>query len=159
MRTLFVAVAVASLLAVSGCAKGDKGDQGPPGVAGPAGLAGPAGAAGPQGPKGDPGVAGPAGPAGPQGPKGDPGVAGPAGAIGPQGPQGEAGAQGPAGPQGPSLALRVLSGQAKAECDSGEIMISAYCAGGVGELKLVGTSGASCEGESSPTAVVVCAKK
>jgi hypothetical protein len=138
MRTLVVAVAVAALLAVSGCAKGDKGDkgdQGPPGVAGPAGLAGP------PGPKGEPG---PAGAIGPAGPKGDPGVAGPAG---------------PAGPQGPSRGLRVLSGQAKAQCEAGEIMISAYCAGGAGELKLIGTSGASCQDDSSATAVVVCAKK
>jgi hypothetical protein len=55
--------------------------------------------------------------------------------------------------------LRVLSGQARAQCEPDEIMISAYCAGGAIELHLVGTTGASCEGESNPEAVVVCAKK
>src|SRR5664280_2633078 len=168
MRTLIAAATIAALFAVSGCGKGDKGDtggQGQPGVGGPVGLAGPAGrpgpkgdvgpagAIGPQGPQGEPGAQGPAGPAGPPGPKG--GV-GPAGASGPQEPQGEPGAQGPAGP---GLGLRILSAQTKAECETGEMMISAYCTGEGSTMHVTGTSGASCEGESNPTAVVVCAKK
>ena len=135
MRTLIAAATIAALFAVSGCGKGDKGatgDQGQLGVAGPVGLAGPAG---------------------PPGPKGD---VGPTGAVGPQGPQGEPGAQGPAGP---GLGLRILSAQTKAECETGEMMISAYCTGEGSTMHVTGTSGASCEGESNPTAVVVCAKK
>jgi hypothetical protein len=53
----------------------------------------------------------------------------------------------------------VLSGQAKADCDAGEMMISAYCTGEGSALHVNGTSGASCEGDQNPTAVVVCAKK
>jgi hypothetical protein len=38
-------------------------------------------------------------------------------------------------------------------------MISAYCADGIGTLHIVGTTGATCEGDTSAKAVVVCAKK
>ena len=55
--------------------------------------------------------------------------------------------------------MRILSGQAKSECETGEIMISAYCTGEGGTMHVIGMSGASCEGDSNPTAVVVCAKK
>jgi len=35
-------------------------------------------------------------------------------------------------------------------------MISAYCAGGVGNLRIDGTAGAACEGDPNAKAVVVC---
>jgi hypothetical protein len=38
-------------------------------------------------------------------------------------------------------------------------MISAYCADGMGSLHIVGTAGASCEGDPGIKAVVVCAKR
>jgi Collagen triple helix repeat (20 copies) len=72
---------------------------------------------GPPGPKGD------AGPAGPAGPKGDTGATG---AVGPAGPQGVAGAPGPA------AAIRILrvnciASTCVAECNSNEVLVSAYC--------------------------------
>jgi hypothetical protein len=68
------------------------------------------------------------------------------------------GPAGPAGPPGAGSALRIISDQAKAACDAGEIMISAYCVGEDSTLHIDGTTGASCEGGSN-TAVVVCAKR
>ncbi len=108
---------------------------------GPQGEIGAAGPPGPPGPKGDPGAAGPPGQ---PGPKGD---AGPIGSVGPQGPKGDPGAQEPAGPLGPpgpqgaaavaqGARLRVVVGQAKAACGSGEIMIGAYCTGNNGSSGL-----------------------
>jgi len=55
--------------------------------------------------------------------------------------------------------LRVIIDQAKASCDASEIMISAYCAEGTGSLHIVGTIGASCDGDPVAKAVVVCARK
>ena len=49
--------------------------------------------------------------------------------------------------------------QAEAACDASEIMIGAYCADGLGSLHIVGTSGASCEGDAGAKAVVVCLKR
>ena len=81
------------------------------------------------------------------------------GATGPAGPQGPRGLAGPAGPPGPSLDLRVLVGEAKESCDASEVMISAYCADGTGSLHIVGTAGASCDGDPAAKAVVVCARR
>jgi hypothetical protein len=48
----------------------------------------------------------------------------------------------------------------KAMCDATtEFMISAYCADGVGALHIIGTLGASCEGDPNAKAVVICAKR
>ena len=59
----------------------------------------------------------------------------------------------------PRLDLRVIIDQAEAMCDASEIMIGAYCADGTGSLRIVGTSGASCAGDASAKAVVVCLKR
>ena len=111
MRIIVASVAIAALISVSGCAKGDKGDQGSAGPAGPAGAPGPAGPAGPTGPP---------------------------------------------GPEGPGASFRVVSDSPKAACDAGEIMASAYCAGGAA-VHIDGTTGASCDGDAK--AVIVCAKQ
>ena len=108
MRIFVAGVAIAALVAVSGCAKGDKGD------------------------KGDQGSPGQAGAAGPAGPPGSP------------------------GPAGPGSSFRVVSNSPKAACDAGEIMLSAYCAGGAA-LHIDGTTGASCDGDAK--AVIVCGKQ
>jgi len=91
---------------------------------------------------------GPAGPAGPKGDKGDPGAAGAAGAVG---------AAGLAGasfhvvsPDGPS-----------ATCDSGEVLVSAYCTGIWTNYPLKPTrNGAACgeAGSSEAKVTIVCAK-
>jgi hypothetical protein len=52
--------------------------------------------------------------------------------------------------------LRVVSDSAQATCGAGEIMASAYCAGG-NPLRIEGTTGASCDG--GVKAVIVCAKQ
>ena len=65
MRILLSVIAVAALIAVSGCAKGDKGDQGPPGPQGSQGAAGPPGPPGAPGAEGETGMTGPQGPPGP----------------------------------------------------------------------------------------------
>ncbi len=49
--------------------------------------------------------------------------------------------------------------QAKAMCDATEFMIGAYCADGTGSLRIIGTAGASCEGDANAKAVVVCARR
>jgi hypothetical protein len=108
MRIFVAGVAIAALVAVSGCAKGDKGD------------------------KGDQGSPGQAGAAGPAGPPGSP------------------------GPAGPGSSFRVVSDSPKAACAAGEIMLSAYCAGGAA-LHIDGTTGASCDGDAK--AVIVCGKQ
>jgi hypothetical protein len=113
------------------------------------------------------GPAGPRGVPGPQGPKGDSGPAGPVGvvakpsdvigAMGPAGPRGVPGPKGDQGPPGAGAILRIIKDQAKPTCDAGEFMISAYCPGAGGALRINGTMGATCEGGTS-NAVVVCAR-
>jgi hypothetical protein len=49
----------------------------------------------------------------------------------------------------------VVSDSGQASCAAGEIMASAYCAGGV-SVHIDGTTGASCD--SGAKAVIVCAK-
>jgi Collagen triple helix repeat (20 copies) len=120
---------------------GPPGPAGPPGPKGEDGIAGAVGAIGPAGPKGEPG---PEGPGGPQGPKGDSGEVGPAGAVGPP------------GPPGAGASFRVVSNFGRASCAEGEIMASAYCAGGRRTPHIDGTIGASCERTKT---VIVCAKE
>ncbi len=74
--------------------------------------------------------------------------------MGPHGPQGPAGPPGPQGPAGASF--RVVSDAGQASCGAGEIMASAYCAGGAA-VHIDGTTGASCDGGAK--AVIVCAKQ
>jgi hypothetical protein len=47
----------------------------------------------------------------------------------------------------------------KAMCEPSEILLSAYCADGVGVLHIVGMAGATCEGDPGAKAVVVCARR
>jgi hypothetical protein len=51
--------------------------------------------------------------------------------------------------------FRVVIDSAQAACGAGEIMVSAYCAGGVA-IRIDGTTGASCDGGAK--AVILCAK-
>jgi len=53
----------------------------------------------------------------------------------------------------------VIIDQSKATCDASEIMLSAYCADGTASLHIVGTAGASCEGDPNAKAVVVCLRR
>ncbi|GEO99086.1 collagen-like protein [Methylobacterium haplocladii] len=113
---------------IANCApEGEAGPKGEPGPTGPQGVAGVQGPPGPQGVEGAPGVAGAPGARGEAGAKGDLGPKGDAGSSG------EAGAQGPTGPAAASLrALR--SGTCpdtgcELACDSGEVLVSAYCFG------------------------------
>ena len=43
-------------------------------------------------------------------------------------------------------------------CEASEILLSAYCADGTGTLHIVGTTGATCDGDPGAKAVVVCAR-
>jgi hypothetical protein len=137
--------------------QGLKGDPGPIGSAGPQGPKGDVGAPGPAGPQGLKGEVGVAGPSGPQGPRGLPGPQGPKGDPGVAGPLGPQGTRGPAGP--PSTDLRVDIEQGKAMCAASEILISAYCFDGIGVLRIIGTTGATCTGDAGAKAVVVCATR
>ena len=67
------------------------------------------------------------------------------------------GARGPAGP--PSLNLRVGIERGTAMCEASEILLSAYCVDGIGALHIVGTTGATCDGDPGAKAVVVCARR
>lgn len=97
----------------------------------PEGEPGPKGEPGPTGPQGVAGVQGPSGPQGAEGTTGTPGAPGPAGPKGEAGANGEPGAAAPAG-----LSLRPVHSGACPEagcelsCESGELLISAYCLGG-----------------------------
>jgi len=61
MRSGYLLVLGALLLALAGCGQGPKGDPGPPGPAGPKGDPGMSGGTGPVGPPGPPGPQGPQG--------------------------------------------------------------------------------------------------
>jgi hypothetical protein len=50
----------------------------------------------------------------------------------------------------------VVSDSGQASCGAGEIMASAYCAGG-GAVRIDGTTGASCD--AGAKAVIVCARQ
>ena len=75
------------------------------------------------------------------------------GQMGPPGPQGPAG---PAGVSGAGAGFKVVSNSSQASCGAGEIMASAYCAGGAA-LHIDGTTSASCDGGAK--AVILCAKQ
>ena len=158
MRMSLAVVSLALAVALSGCGKGNTGDQGqagPPGPQGPAGAVGPAGPAGAKGEAGGPGPAGAkgeTGSAGPAGPKGD------IGAAGPTGPQGEAGATGPAGPKGEGSGFRVISDQQQPTCNADEIMVSALCPQDGSALHFSGTNSATCEGQGGVKPVIMCVK-
>jgi hypothetical protein len=175
MRAALASLACLSLLAISGCGQGPKGDPGPTGPQGEAGPQGPVGPAGPQG------EVGPQGPAGPQGEAGPPGSKGPQGEAGPQGPIGPAGAQGEPGPPGPmgekggkgdrgdlgsSVHVVAPEGTAaeKASCESDEVMIGAWCTGTYDVYPLrvgPGPHEASCNVTRGTDirVVIVCAKQ
>ncbi|GEP09257.1 collagen-like protein [Methylobacterium gnaphalii] len=105
------------------------------------------------GPKGEPGPAGPQGVAGVQGPQGMAGPAGAPGAPGPAGPRGEAGAKGepgqPAAPAQASSPLRALhagacpEGGCELTCESGEVLVSAYCLGTANPSYRAGADGST----------------
>jgi collagen triple helix repeat protein len=180
MRTVITVLACFGLLSVAGCGdlQGPKGEPGPAGPQGEAGAPGPVGPAGPQGEPGAQGPAGPqgdAGPAGPKGAQGEPGQQGPVGPAGPQGEPGPTGAPGPMGEKGDpgdkgdpgSAGIRVLEpvgGGATSSCDTGEVMIGAWCTGTYNAYPLRAGPGAN---EASCTAaenadikvVIVCAKQ
>jgi hypothetical protein len=102
------------------------------------------------------------------GPKGDPGPAGPAG---PKGETGAAGAPGPAGPQGPpgqpgpASAVRILRVSCAtttciAECESNEVLVTAYCGPTRNAANFLTERSASCGVMPSPSntpLVAVCA--
>ena len=83
--------------------------------------------------------------------------------MGPQGSKGDislTGPQGTRGPAGPPLTdLRVDIEPGKAMCEPSEILLSAYCVDGIGVLHILGTTGATCEGDAHAKAVVVCAAR
>ncbi|GJE54194.1 MULTISPECIES: collagen-like protein [Methylobacterium] len=127
---------------IANCApEGEAGSKGEPGPTGPQGMAGIQGPPGPQGAEGAPGLAGASGVKGDPGPKGDPGSKGDAG------PKGETGAQGTADP--PAASLRALRSGACPEtgcelaCDSGEVLVSAYCLGRGSPTYRAGTGGSA----------------
>jgi hypothetical protein len=72
---------------------------------------------------------------GPRGPKGDPGATGTSGAKGDAGAMGPAGPQGPPGPPGPpgpASEVRIVRSDCVAttciaECNSNEVLVTAYC--------------------------------
>ncbi len=126
---------------IANCApEGEAGPKGEPGPTGPQGMAG---TQGPPGPQGDAGAPGAAGPPGAPGMKGDAGAKGDPGPKGDPGSKGEAGAQGPLGPA--SASLRALRSGACPEtgcelaCDSGEVLVSAYCLGSASATYRAGT--------------------
>jgi hypothetical protein len=57
------------------------------------------------------------------------------------------------------LDIRVGIELGKAMCEPSEILLSAYCVDGIGVLHIVGTAGATCEGDPGAKAVVVCARR
>jgi hypothetical protein len=164
MQKMFLALACATALMLSGCGKPP---PGPPGAPGAKGDRGEAGAKGDKGDKGDPGQKGDTGPKGDRGeagPKGDPGPKGDRGDAGPKGDKGEAGAPGAPGAAGAAGTFRVvMGGSASASCAGDEVVISAICTGSPNftPLKLSG-NGAQCGDDANATAVqirLVCGKK
>jgi hypothetical protein len=93
------------------------------------------------------------GPAGPAGPLGSAGPAGPAGQKGDKGDAGAAAAPG----------VRVVSSDAvSATCETGEVLVSAYCTGSWTSYPLKpAQNGASCgeAGSSEAKVTIVCMKR
>lgn len=167
-RGIAITFLVTLLLAACQGEQGPAGPTGPVGATGPAGPAGPAGPEGPAGPAGPAGSAGAAGPAGPPGPPGPEGPAGPAGATGAEGPRGIAGPAGPAGAPGsagdaaamaPAMdGLRIVtSSGARANCRSGEVVVSVLCVGSDSAAPARATpNGAECQGGANVRARILC---
>jgi Collagen triple helix repeat (20 copies) len=105
---------------------------------------------GPPGPKGD------AGPAGPPGPAGERGAAGP---PGPPGPQGAPGAPGPAA-NVRIIRTNCIASTCVADCESNEVLVSAYCGANRKPATFLTERSASCgvvpDPANSPL-VAVCA--
>jgi hypothetical protein len=55
--------------------------------------------------------------------------------------------------------MRVLIEPTKAMCESSEILISAYCLDGAGALRIIGSAGATCDGDPPAKTVVVCVSR
>jgi len=150
MTKIFLALACATALVLSGCSKPPPPPPGPPGAKGDRGETG---AKGDKGDKGDPGQKGDPGAKGDAGPKGDKGD------PGPKGDKGDPGAPGAAG-----AAFRVVTANsASANCNGDEIVISAICTGSPNftPLKLSG-NGAQCGDDANATSVqvrLVCGKR
>ena len=91
---------------------------------------------------------------GEKGDKGDPGPKGDKGTTGEKGPKGDKGDAG-----APGAGLRVVGPVDKeGQCNSGEIVVSAYCIGGrTPSPQRMSETGASCAGKAK--IVVVCATK
>ena len=169
MRIAMFGVAVAGLLALGACSKGD---QGPPGPPGPEGAAGAQGLPGPVGPAGPPGPQGPAGPAGETGAAGPVGIAGPAGPkgldgpAGPKGPDGMAGSAGAGGTSEPKLAVTMRkfsapAGQAvQGQCNGDEKLIAFSCStgGDLADDNASATCTAAVDAPKPAQLVVSCAK-
>jgi hypothetical protein len=86
------------------------------------------------------------GPAALRGPKGDPGPAAAAGLNSSGG-----GPPGPQGALGPDLTLRVVAEPLTAACDVSEIMVSAYCADGLGTLSILRTTEQPAKAKPAPS--------
>jgi hypothetical protein len=89
------------------------------------------------------------GPAGPQGQAGPPGPPGPAGERGPEGPPGPAGPQGAQGPPGPASTIRIvrancITSTCVAECESNEVLVTAYCGASRSPATFLTERSASC---------------
>ncbi|GLS44639.1 collagen-like protein [Methylobacterium brachythecii] len=110
----------------------------------PEGEAGPKGELGPTGPQG---MAGNQGAAGPQGAAGAPGPVGPSGEPGAKGEQGQQGQQGTSPPAG--IVMRQLQAGTCPEagcalsCESGEVLVSAYCLGSASPSYRAGPGGSA----------------
>jgi len=105
------------------------------------------------------------GPPGPQGAPGAPGPAGAAGERGPPGPPGPAGPQGQAGAPGPAANVRILrancvNSTCVAECESNEVLVTAYCGANRRTATFLTERSASCGVVPNPAnspLVAVCA--
>ena len=102
---------------------------------------------------------------GPKGDAGPPGPAGPKGETGAAGAPGPTGQQGPAGEPGPASAVRILrlpcgTATCIAECESTEVLVTAYCGPTRIAANFLTERSASCGVVPSPSKsplVAVCA--
>jgi hypothetical protein len=86
---------------------------------------------------------------GPQGPPGQAGPPGPGGERGPAGPPGPPGPQGSQGPPGPASAIRIvrtdcIASTCVVECQSNEVLVTAYCGANRGAATFLTERSASC---------------
>jgi hypothetical protein len=102
---------------------------------------------------------------GPKGDAGPPGPAGPKGETGAAGAPGPTGQQGPAGQPGPASAVRILrlpcgTATCIAECESTEVLVTAYCGATRNAANFLTERTASCGVVPNPSnspLVAVCA--